>query len=261
MIHVTTCGFDSNHKKPCNIEYNLASNEYLALFIKKEAWYYLDGIKKDAHPNMVIIYPPNSHVHYGCDIPGYNDDWIHFSLKEDDINLFDSLSIPLYKSLYPYDFYNLSKIVEMMSRAFHRTTVHSGDIINNYMHLLLYSLSDQLLQAPYEQMPKYFYELSRIRTEIYNAPANDWQVSELSNKLFISVSHFQHLYKSFFDTSCQKDVIKARIKLSQFYLVTTDMSIHEIADNCGYDNELHFMRQFKKNVGITPTEYRINNKS
>ena len=85
MIHVTTCGFDSNHKKPCNIDYNLASNEYLALFIKKEAWYYLDDTRTETHSNMVIIYPPQSHVHYGCDIPGYNDDWIHFSLKEDDL--------------------------------------------------------------------------------------------------------------------------------------------------------------------------------
>ncbi|MDE6788835.1 MAG: AraC family transcriptional regulator, partial [Ruminococcus sp.] len=25
---------------------------------------------------------------------------------------------------------------------------------------------------------------------------------------------------------------------------------------CGYDNEEHFMRQFKKIVGVTPTGYR-----
>ena len=34
------------------------------------------------------------------------------------------------------------------------------------------------------------------------------------------------------------------------------MSIRSLSDFCGYDNELHFMRQFKKFVGMTPTEYR-----
>ena len=29
------------------------------------------------------------------------------------------------------------------------------------------------------------------------------------------------------------------------------------AEMCGDENDVHFMRRFKKNAGITPTEYRI----
>lgn len=38
------------------------------------------------------------------------------------------------------------------------------------------------------------------------------------------------------------------------------MSIRSLADFCGYENELHFMRQFKKFVGMTPSQYRLANK-
>lgn len=74
----------------------------------------------------------------------------------------------------------------------------------------------------------------------------------------LSLSYFQHLYKQFFDSSCQQDIINARLELAKYYLKDSDMSIRSLSDFCGYENELHFMRQFKKFIGMTPTEYREN---
>ena len=34
------------------------------------------------------------------------------------------------------------------------------------------------------------------------------------------------------------------------------ISITEISTKCGYKSEFHFMRQFKKETGLTPTEFR-----
>lgn len=44
--------------------------------------------------------------------------------------------------------------------------------------------------------------------------------------------------------------------LSKYYLKESDMSVRNIADYCGYENEIYFMRQFKKHIGVTPSEYR-----
>ncbi|HCL04174.1 MAG TPA: AraC family transcriptional regulator, partial [Lachnoclostridium phytofermentans] len=41
-------------------------------------------------------------------------------------------------------------------------------------------------------------------------------------------------------------------------LSKTNMPIKEVANECGYKNEVHFMRQFKSIVGVTPSEYRKN---
>ena len=37
---------------------------------------------------------------------------------------------------------------------------------------------------------------------------------------------------------------------------TTDLRIGEIAEQCGYRHATHFMRQFKAQMGMTPSEYR-----
>ncbi len=41
---------------------------------------------------------------------------------------------------------------------------------------------------------------------------------------------------------------------------TTEMSVHALASFCGYENELHFMRQFKKQTGLSPSQYRAQNR-
>ena len=56
--------------------------------------------------------------------------------------------------------------------------------------------------------------------------------------------------------SCYEDILSAKIKTGQYYLSTTDMTVKEISDLCGYGNEICFMKIFKKRTGITPSEYR-----
>lgn len=257
MITVTSCGHDSHHPRPCNIEHRQGVPDYLILLIKQDSWIYINNEKKWIQPNSLICFPPGSYIHYGCDTAGYNDDWIHFIYDEADSNILERLQIPLYRLLCPYDFHKLSEYVRLMSDAFHKASPMKEQIMDSFMHIFLYSLSEEL-NAFYDTAAphKYYQELSAVRTRIYNNPSVPRTIPEISNSLCLSLSYFQHLYKQFFGCSCQTDIINARLKLAKYYLSNSEMNIREIAGFCGYENELHFMRQFKKSTGITPTEYR-----
>ncbi len=52
------------------------------------------------------------------------------------------------------------------------------------------------------------------------------------------------------------DVISRKIEKAKEILSETDCTVSRVASMCGYDNEEHFMRQFKRIVGMTPTSYR-----
>jgi AraC family transcriptional regulator of arabinose operon len=54
------------------------------------------------------------------------------------------------------------------------------------------------------------------------------------------------------------DVISSKIEKAKEVLTGTTCTVNQVAAMCGYDNEEHFMRQFKKIVGMTPTAYRKN---
>ena len=257
MITVNVCGHDSHHPNPCNIEHRPGLPDYLVLLIKQEAWVELDGIRHAVHPNALICFPPDTYIHYGCDVIGYNDDWIHFLPDEEDADFLKNLALPLNRIVYPFDFHKLSEYVRMMSDCYHSASVHKESVLDSFMHIFLYSLQESLEKPEADNgIRKYYPDFSGLRTQIYNDPAAARTVPELADSLCLSLSYFQHLYRQFFGISCRQDMIQARLKLAKYYLRNSSMSISGLADFCGYENDLLFMRQFKKCTGLTPSEYR-----
>lgn len=47
-----------------------------------------------------------------------------------------------------------------------------------------------------------------------------------------------------------------RIEAAKRLLLSTNMKIHEIANQVGYENPTHFINIFKKQTGMTPLVYR-----
>lgn len=259
MIYVNSCGHDSHHLKPCDIEHKNGVPDYLILLIKQEAWLESDGQRQIISPNSLICFPPNTYIHYGRDISGYNDDWVHFLPDAVEADSFQALLPPQCLVLHPHNFHRLSDYVRMLADAFHSNSRYRTKLIDSFMHIFLYALSEELEETDADPVvQKYYHEFAKLRTQIYNNPATSRKVPELAASMCLSLSYFQHLYKQFFTCSCQQDIINARLELAKYYLKDSDMSIRSLADFCGYDNELHFMRQFKKFVGVTPTEYRKN---
>ncbi|MCQ2416879.1 MAG: diguanylate cyclase [Oscillospiraceae bacterium] len=107
-----------------------------------------------------------------------------------------------------------------------------------------------------EKSSPYYREFVDLRERIYSNPRGEWSIDAMCRDLILSRGYFQKLYTRCFGISFTQDVINSRIELSKRMLSGTDYSIAYIADQSGYSNYVHFMHQFKKIVGITPTEYR-----
>lgn len=55
-------------------------------------------------------------------------------------------------------------------------------------------------------------------------------------------------------------ILKERLKAAKVMLSTTDYSLQEIGYRTGFSTPSYFQRQFKKSVGITPKQYRMEEK-
>jgi len=91
-----------------------------------------------------------------------------------------------------------------------------------------------------------------IQQNIYS----NLSIDELAFLNNMSKSTFKRKFKNIYAQSPQKYITAAKIERSQHLLKTTNLSINEIADSCGFDGISTFNRNFKNIVGDSPSNYR-----
>lgn len=88
----------------------------------------------------------------------------------------------------------------------------------------------------------------------------DISLSTLAANFGISESYIARLFKETLNT-CSVDYINGlRIRYACDMLLNSELSIGEISAKAGFNNQYYFTRVFKKQQGITPTEFRKHGK-
>ena len=83
-------------------------------------------------------------------------------------------------------------------------------------------------------------------------------VSEIAEAIGISRAHLNHVFQKELNISIQKFLIDFRMHKAANLLVSTTMSIREISDQIGYNDQLVFSRAFKNKFGMSPRNYRTS---
>lgn len=83
---------------------------------------------------------------------------------------------------------------------------------------------------------------------------------EIAHKLKMPLSTMQRNFKKDLGISIKDYIITEILKSAKDKIIITDMQIREIAYTLGFDDEFYFSRYFKKYVGISPVNYRKQNK-
>lgn len=81
-------------------------------------------------------------------------------------------------------------------------------------------------------------------------------LDEISRQINISPYYFSKLFKEEIGQSFIEYVTGIRMDTAKKLLSTTNKSMKEICAAIGYSDPNYFSRTFKKNVGVTPTEYK-----
>jgi AraC-like DNA-binding protein len=168
--------------------------------------------------------------------------------KEHSQKIFHFIKKKISSSSTPFTF-TYGETIADYSRIQDMSDMYSlvGEALNNTTHsFTIHSCGNREL---YEK-------LYHLRREIESKPEYPWNINEMRRKLNISKSTIQKNYKEYFGKSIFEDLIQFRIEKSKHLLTETDTSISEIAVLCDYSSDSYFMKQFKKEVGVTPTQYR-----
>lgn len=84
-------------------------------------------------------------------------------------------------------------------------------------------------------------------------------VEELADTYHVSRQYLHHVFLRYGGISPQKCILDTKMRAADKYLLTTDLSIAQIAEMMCYNNYNHFTQTYKKYFGILPSERRKQN--
>lgn len=103
--------------------------------------------------------------------------------------------------------------------------------------------------------------VQRAKEYINENYRKDLSLDELSRELDISPYYFSKLFKEETGSNFVEYLTGLRMDRAKELLKDESLSMKEICAAIGYSDPNYFSRIFKKNVGLTPTEYREREKS
>jgi AraC family transcriptional regulator len=100
------------------------------------------------------------------------------------------------------------------------------------------------------------YKLRQITDWIAEHVAEDFDLELLSSQVGLSKFHFQRLFKGAVGVSPSRYHINLRMNEARRLLRETKMSVVDVALEVGYANPSHFAQLFRKETGLSPSDYR-----
>ena len=123
----------------------------------------------------------------------------------------------------------------------------------------LLDLTSYALYHPKLTSPRVTLAKNYIDTHFYNVSLN---LDEISDAVGLSKYHLCREFTHLYGTSPGKYLTNLRIQKSCILLLQNRYhTIGDIASMVGFSNDNYFCKVFRKSLGITPTQYRIQNQN
>ena len=103
--------------------------------------------------------------------------------------------------------------------------------------------------------------MKRVTDDMRHSFAAEYDAGRYAAMLGVGVSRFNHLFRQCEGISPYAYFIGLRMANACGLLEETDLKIQDIAEKCGYKDAMYFTQAFKKNIGVTPSEYRKTNRT
>lgn len=209
-------------------------------------------------PGKMLLIPAYGIVHLSC--PEYLEKyWSHFNLYQDESgsDFFPFFHEPLSYTLQEGEFEYFCRLFQRLCDSFNKAAPLSAAdemIQHSALSLLLEPFLKNSGNAAYRERPP---QLIRIVTVMKQRDFRDLSMEELSGLTKMPAHYIFKLFREQMNCSPffymkQQRLLKACLQLTH----ALDMTVSEIAGECGYETVAAFSKAFHQQYGVSPREYR-----
>lgn len=147
----------------------------------------------------------------------------------------------------------LNKYIEDIHEEYQNNELGSDEIISSLLKTLIIKILRIMYSTNSGQNTSISDKVKKYIIENFN---RDISLTELANVVFVNPYHLAHTFKDETGISPIQYLITHRIEVAKTMLLSTNLSIREIASNVGYPNANYFNLLFKKFTGYSPGKFR-----
>lgn len=185
--------------------------------------------------------------------------WLHFTVPERCTGTADEDSRLLIRMPRRGMIDNFEKVVVIMKQLQDCVRSYNNRIQNNYLTtVILCELSNQTStekrSVSHEANQKQICNdiLDYVKMFIHS----NIKVSEIASHFGYNSKYISLLFKNNMGITLKQYILTQKMEIAKFILTDTNNTVREIALQLGFSDSHNFMKEFKKVVGLTPSEYR-----
>ena len=222
-----------------------------------KAHFYIKDQEVIVTAGNMVLYQPKQEMHYeyfGKDKPEVY--WVHFTggqvrsiLKRHDVPMDNNVFYVGNSPTYGYLFKEM--ILELQT-----CRVGYEALLSMYLEQIFVLVQRSRLDKSPVVSSHLQEEMGIARRYFHEHYNEDINIEEYALSRNMSVSYFLKKFKEVTTKSPMQYILGIRISNAVSLLESTDYNVTEISTIIGYDNPLYFSRIFKKQKGVSPSDYR-----
>jgi AraC family transcriptional regulator len=217
-------------------------------------WTWLDqNIRISLEPGTLLLTRPGrcEHFSWAREVPTRHG-YVHFRLAPEVETATWPLSRP---ALAPGP---VSNLLEYLLWLATEPIPGWADHVNQTLALLLETFVLAPLpqtRTPAEEHPALAAALDHVRHE-WGYCMRPVTLDELAAAAHVTKEHLSRLFREQYDAGLISGLSRLRLDRAATLLTRTNLSVAEIAAECGFDDPLHFSKRFTATHGVSPRNYR-----
>lgn len=232
--------------------------DYQILYIASgKAHFFFNGVEQIISAGNMVIYRPKEeqrYYYYGVDHTEVY--WVHFTGKDVKFllrkyGIEDSVHVVHTGSSMEFKYLFLQMIQELKL-----CRIDYEDLLVNHLQHLFIRIHRAIFSKPHGKNAILMQEADKAVRYFHEHYNEDISIQDYAASHHISVSWFIRGFKEYTSFTPTQYLLSLRISNAQVLLENTDYNITEIAESVGYDNPLYFSRLFRKQLGMSPSDFR-----
>ncbi len=136
--------------------------------------------------------------------------------------------------------------------------VHKFSEVANHLKKSAAEISKRVNNNTRSANRNYIYSIIEQSKDIIQKNLNkNIDIEQLAKNLYVSYSWFRQAFKDQTGEAPAQYHQNLRIKKAEEMLTKSDLSIRQISEELGFQNQNHFSALFKRKTGVSPNAYRI----